>query len=141
VIAAAGRHLDVISFNCYALDATNVIDAYAVAEKPCLISEFAFRGADSGLPNTRGAGPMVPTQRERAASFTRYVTAALQKPTVVGYHWFEHADQPADGRFDGENSNYGTVTIEDEVYVELTDTMMRVNEAAERIHGEAKVTV
>jgi agarase len=138
VIAAAGRHLDVISFNCYDLDATAVIDAYAITEKPCLVSEFGFRGADSGLPNTRGAGPVVATQKERAACFSRYVTAALKKPTVVGYHWFEHADQPAEGRFDGENSNYGTVTIEDEVYVELTDAMTRLNEAAERIHGEAK---
>ena len=54
---------------------------------------------------------------------------------MVGYHWFEHADQPAEGRFDGENSNYGTVTIEDDPYVELTETMTRVNAMAERIHA------
>jgi hypothetical protein len=53
-----------------------------------------------------------------------------------GYHWFEHADQPAEGRFDGENSNFGTVTIEDNVYAELTETMTRVNAAAEQIHAE-----
>ena len=56
---------------------------------------------------------------------------------MVGYHWFEHADQPAEGRFDGENSNYGTVTIQDETYAELTETMTRVNEAAESIHAES----
>jgi hypothetical protein len=137
VIAAAGRYLDVISFNCYDFDASPVIDAYAACGKPCLISEFSFRSDDSGLPNTRGAGPRVASQIERSQCFERYVTAALKKPTVVGYHWFEHADQPAEGRFDGENSNFGTVTIEDEVYAELTETMTRVNAVAEQIHAEA----
>ena len=137
VIAAAGRYLDVISFNCYDFDASPVIDAYAASGKPCLISEFSFRGDDSGLPNTRGAGPRVASQIERAQCFERYVTAALRKSAVVGYHWFEHADQPAEGRFDGENSNFGTVTIEDEVYVELTETMTRINAAAEQIHEQA----
>ena len=137
VIAAAGRHLDVVSFNCYDLDAGPVIDAYAACGKPCLISEFSFRGDDSGLPNTNGAGPRVASQIERAQCFERYVSAALRKPAVVGYHWFEHADQPAEGRFDGENSNFGTVTIEDDVYAELTETMTRVNAAAEQIHAQA----
>ena len=141
VIAAAGRHLDVISFNCYDFDAGPVIDAYAASGKPCLISEFSFRSDDAGLPNTRGAGPRVATQIERAQAFERYVTAALRKPNVVGYHWFEHADQPAQGRFDGENSNFGTVTIEDNVYDELTTTMTKVNAAAERIHAAAASVV
>ena len=122
VIDAAGRYVDVVSFNCYGLDADGAIDAYAGTGKPCLIGEFSFRAADSGLPNTNGAGPQVATQAERAACFRHYVTAALRKPTLVGYHWFEHADQPAQGRFDGENSNFGTVTINDEVYEELTQS-------------------
>jgi len=89
------------------------------------------------LPNTNGAGPVVATQAERAACFRRYVTAALRNRAVVGYHWFEHADQPAEGRFDGENSNFGTVTIDDNVYEELTQTMMAVNADAEALHGAA----
>lgn len=136
VIAAAGRYLDVISFNCYDFDASPLIDAYSTTGKPCLISEFTFRGDDSGLPNTRGAGPRVATQIERAQCFERYVTLALRKPNIVGYHWFEHADQPAEGRFDGENSNFGTVSIKDDVYAELTQTMTRINAAAEQIHAE-----
>ena len=137
VIAAAGRYLDVVSLNCYDLDPGAVIDAYAASGKPCLISEFSFRGDDCGLPNTRGAGPRVASQVERAQGFERYVTTALRKPAVIGYHWFEHADQPAEGRFDGENSNFGAVTIEDEVYAELTETMTRVNAEAEQIHAKA----
>jgi hypothetical protein len=137
VIAAAGRYLDVVSFNYYHFDPSGVIDVYAAVEKPCLISEFSFRGDDSGLPNTSGGGPRVASQTERAQCFERYVTAALSKPALVGYHWFEHVDQPAEGRFDGENSNFGMVTIEDEVYPELTETMTRVNAAAEQIHAKA----
>ncbi|WP_038944411.1 hypothetical protein [Bradyrhizobium japonicum] len=137
VIAAAGRHLDVISFNCYEFDPGPVIDAYAATGKPCLIAEFSFRGDDASLPNTKGAGPRLATQLDRARAFEGYVAAALSKPNVVGYHWFEHADQPAQGRFDGEDSNFGTVTIDDRVYDELTKTMTRVNAAAERIHAAA----
>ena len=137
VVAAAARRCDIISLNCYDLDASATIEAYAATGKPCLIGEFSFRGADSGLPNTNGAGPVVATQAERAACFRRYVTAALRNRAVVGYHWFEHADQPAEGRFDGENSNFGTVTIDDNVYEELTQTMMAVNADAEALHGAA----
>ncbi len=137
VIAAAGRHADVISFNCYEVDASKVIEAYAVAAKPCLIGEFSFRAIDSGLPNTNGAGPQVATQHQRAASFRHYVTAALRHPTLVGYHWFEHADQPAEGRFDGENSNFGTVTIDDRVYEELSRAMTAANAEADAVHAAA----
>ncbi len=138
VIAAAGRHLDVIGFNCYEADPVRSIDAFAAARRPCLIGEFSFRGDDSGLPNTSGGGLRVATQEDRAKSFERYVTAGLRKPTLVGYHWFEHADQPAEGRFDGENSNYGTVTINDEVYGQLTRAMTALNARAEEIHATSE---
>ena len=137
VIDAAARHTDVISFNCYDLDASEVIDAYAATGKPCVIGEFSFRAADSGLPNTNGAGPLIATQGERSTCFRHYVTAAVRKPALVGYHWFEHADQPAEGRFDGENSNFGTVTIGDDVYEELTQTMSAINAEAEDRHATA----
>jgi hypothetical protein len=137
VVEAAARHCDVISVNCYDLDARPIIDAYSDTDKPCLVGEFSFRSADSGLPNTNGAGPLVPTQVERAAAYRRYVTPALSQPAIVGLHWFEHADQPAEGRFDGENSNFGIVTINDEVYEELTQTMKSVNAEADAVHAAA----
>jgi hypothetical protein len=61
------------SLICYDLDPSAALERYAVAGKPCLIGEFSFRAADSGLPNTNGAGPLVPTQAERAACFRRCV--------------------------------------------------------------------
>ena len=137
VIEAAAAYCDVISINCYDLDPGRTVDAYKGTQKPCLIGEFSFRGSDSGLPNTNGAGPLVRTQAERAVAYRRYAAAALSQPAIVGLHWFEHADQPAEGRFDGENSNFGIVTINDEVYDELTQTMKSLNAEAEAIHMSA----
>ena len=76
VIRIAGRHLDVVSFNCYDVDPGRAIDAFAVSEKPCLIGEFSFRSEDSGLPNTIGTGLVVRTQGDRARCFQDYVVAA-----------------------------------------------------------------
>lgn len=134
VIEAAARYVDVISFNCYSTDPSPAIRKYSGFGKPLIIGEFSFRGEDSGLPNTKGAGPKVKTQALRAAGFENYVTAAIGNPALVGYHWFEHADEPKEGRFDGENSNYGLVDIHDEPYKELTSVMVRVNANAEKLH-------
>lgn len=137
IVQAAARHADVVSFNCYDAEPGKALALYGRCGKPLLIGEFSFRGADAGLPNTRGAGPIVATQSERAAAFRKYAAAAFTHPHIVGVHWFEHADQPAQGRFDGENSNFGTVTIDDRIYVELTAAMNEVNAAAERLHAAA----
>jgi hypothetical protein len=134
VIAAAAKYVDAISFNCYRLDPREVIRRYSAFGKPLIIGEFSFRAEDSGLPNTRGAGPKVKTQAERAAAFKNYLALALQDPNLVGYHWFEYCDEPKEGRFDGENSNYGVVNIHDEVYVELTRAMTEINAKAEAFH-------
>ena len=137
VVVAAAKHLAAISFNCYSPDPRAVIERYAAFGKPLIIGEFSFRGDDSGLPNTKGAGPRVKTQMERAAAFGTYVTWALGHPNVIGYHWFEHADEPKEGRFDGENSNYGIVNIRDEAYRDLTFTMQVINRKAEVLHAGA----
>jgi agarase len=134
VIVAAAKYLDVVSFNCYATDPRHAIQAYSVFGKPLIIGEFSFRGTDSGLPNSKGAGPVVATQAERAQAFEHYVTLALGEPNLVGYHWFEHCDEPKEGRFDGENSNYGVVNIKDEPYQMLVETMTRINAQAEQLH-------
>ena len=74
-----------------------------------LIGEFSFRAKDSGLPNTQGAGPLLQTQTDRANAYERYVNAALADPRVVGIHWYCWADEPKEGRADGENSDFGLV--------------------------------
>jgi hypothetical protein len=137
VIAAAAKYVDAISFNCYRPDPREVVERYSASGKPLIIGEFSFRSRDSGLPNTRGAGHLVDTQAERAAAFKNFVTLALQNPNLVGYHWFEHCDEPKEGRFDGENSNYGVVNIRDEVYKELALAMTEINAKAEALHEGA----
>lgn len=134
VVVAAAKYLDVVSFNCYASDPRHVIESYAVFGKPLIIGEFSFKGKDSGLPNTKGAGPVLPTQKDRAAAFAHYVTQALANPNLVGYHWFEHCDEPKEGRFDGENSNFGVVNIKDEPYTVLVEQMTATNRDAEKLH-------
>lgn len=134
VIAAAGRHCDVVSLNCYDPLPDAALTAYAATGRPCLIGEFSFRGDDAGLPNSHGAGPRVATQRERADGYVSYAEAALRHPNLIGAHWFVHADQPAEGRWDGEDSNYGVVTIQDDVYPKLTEAMTSLNARAEDIH-------
>ncbi len=134
VVAAAAKYVDVVSFNCYQPNPRATVERYAAFGKPLIIGEFSFRSEDSGLPNSQGAGPKVKTQTERATAFRNYVTQALQNPNLVGYHWFEHCDEPKEGRFDGENSNYGVVNIHDDVYTELTQTMTDINAQAEALH-------
>ncbi|HCE45918.1 MAG TPA: agarase [Lentisphaeria bacterium] len=137
VIAAAARHLDVISFNCYAQEPLSSLARYATHGKPCMITEYSYRGMDTGLPNSKGAGVCVPNQVERAKAFEKFTVSALENPSLIGYHWFEYADEPKEGRHpDGENSNYGIVTIEDKPYPDLMDAMRRVNSAAEKIHQD-----
>ncbi|HEY9758562.1 MAG TPA: hypothetical protein V6C97_25580 [Oculatellaceae cyanobacterium] len=137
ILRACGSHVDVISFNCYEPDPRKTIRKYASVGKPLLIGEFSFRSQDSGLPNSKGAGPIVQTQAIRGEWYESYVKNALSCPNIVGYHWFEHIDQPKEGRFDGENSNYGIANIHDEPYAELTHVMKQINLEAESLHDKA----
>ncbi len=132
------RAADVVSVNIYDFDPRPLVEnMYQVTQKPILITEFAFRSEDSGLPNTRGAGPKVPDQQARAKAYTDYVTRLESLPEAVGYHWFEWVDEPKEGRFDGENSNYGLVDINDKPYQEFVDAVKQANHAALEAHQKA----
>ena len=136
-------YVDVVSMSCYTnpySDDLNRVLAnleriHNVTGLPVMASEFSFKAMDSGLPNTRGAGVPVKTQSERAKYYEEFVKALVRKPFVVGYHWFEHADEPAEGRFDGENSNYGLVNIRDEPWSILVARAVAVNLQVETVHS------
>lgn len=153
VVAAAAPWVDVMSTNYYellpdwfALSQSIAADAgfipaarmfddvdtiYALAGKPILVSEFGYRSAESDLPNTFPPFyPTLPTQADRADAFARYFRRALQRPYVVGTHWFKHADQPIEGRNDGENNNWGIVDLHDDPYVALGDRMRLLHDDA-----------
>ena len=144
VYLAAAPYVDVLSINNYvfgygigpaAITLSGAIDPvdwfaalHQIVDLPIMISEFGFRALDSGLPNSWP--PIYPTweyQEDRAREFTDYARGAQATPWIVGYHWFAWADQPAEGRFDGEDNNWGLVNVDDEAYSLLTDQMAVVN--------------
>lgn len=144
VIRSCGKHCDVISYNNYQASPEPDVDLmtnYWVwsGKKPLIITEYSWRGEEntSGNPNTGGAGSVVKTQKERGENYSKYVESMLAYPMVVGAHWFEFADQSPQGRFDGENSNYGIVDIKNRPYKELLQAMAVTNRKVENIHRDS----
>ena len=149
VVEEAGRFVDVLSVNAYVyeLDPATVwpparygflpveqdgfLRAFHLASgRPVLVSEFGFRAKDSGLPNAwPPVYPVLATQEERAARYQEYARRCFAAPWVVGFHWYKYQDQPPEGRFDGENNNWGLVDLQDEPWTALTS-------AAAAVHAE-----
>ena len=59
-------------------------------------------------------------------------------PFVLGYHWWGWADDCEQGRFpDLENSNYGLVHIDDDIYEEVTRQFTEINSQLATIHNQS----
>ena len=67
----------------------------------------------------------------RADRFEAYAERCFAAPHIVGYHWFQYTDEPAEGRFDREDNNWGLVTVADEPYTVLVERMAEVNRRPE----------
>ena len=148
VLEAAARYVDVASFNDYdivpelAAPLRNADPTYlpvegglaaqeAILHKPILVSEWSYRSADSGLPNTwPPLFPVLATQAQRAAAYETFTQSLLGTSWVVGQHWFEHSDEPPAGRGDGENSNFGLVDLHDRPYEPLVDASRTMHDCA-----------
>jgi hypothetical protein len=141
ILAQVVKYFDVIDIHEYS-DSPSIeyLDTvYAETGIPIYIGEFSFTAADSQLVNTIGARGTIPytTQSERAAAFMRYVMLLLERPYIIGYHWWQFVDEPTTGRWpDGENSNYGIVHLTDDPYLILTNTMTVVNMNAIKLHQQ-----
>ncbi|MBN1346738.1 MAG: beta-agarase [Phycisphaerae bacterium] len=158
VVKACGEFCDVVSVNLYELGPASEVlylrwragSDYAnhrpdlrvfheLSGKPLMITEFSFRSMDSGLPNTYpppiAIQPTVATQQIRAERYAKYVQLWMCRPYFVGYHWFQWADQPKEGRGDGENGNYGLVTIRDEPYAPFVERVARMNVKVWTLHA------
>ena len=134
-VLRASADTDVVSVDIYRFDPRPTVEhIYRLTRRPVLVAEFAFRAEDSGLPNTQGAGPKVPNQAARARAYSNYVKWLESMPEAVGYHWFEWCDEPHEGRFDGENSNYGLVNIHDQPYTEFVKAVTQANRDAIEVH-------
>ncbi len=134
-VLRASHAADVVSVDVYNFDPRPIVEhIYSVTDRPILVAEFAFRAENSGLPNTRGAGPKVPDQEARARAYENYVTELGSLPAAVGYEWFEWCDEPKQGRFDGENSNYGLVNIDDQPYSQFVTQVKAANREAISVH-------
>jgi len=152
LLKVARHYVDVFSIDDYALtpgleqtiqqawpqylDTTpNLSNIEQIVKKPLMMGEYGFRAADSGLPNTwPPIFPTFATQADRAAAYETFITTMYASPWVVGDAWFEYVDEPAGGRTgDGENSNWGLVSVNDVPY----QTMVN---AAEAMHAKAPTT-
>ena len=152
VVAAIAPYVDVLTVNYYEIDASILavapdypedygipfarmfddLDAMQrIAGTPIMIGEFSYRAADASLPNTLPPFfPTLPTQVERAQKLGTYLRRVLARPYLVGAHWFQYMDQPATGRPDGENQNFGLVNIQDDLWPEVTDRLRLVTASA-----------
>ncbi|MCB1039384.1 MAG: hypothetical protein KDA94_07640 [Acidimicrobiales bacterium] len=148
VLDAAGADVDVVSVNWYEIkdswkeligalgpDFLSTDDTLAahrsLVDRPFLISEFGWRARDSGLPNTYPPlQVVVDTQQDRADNYRNFGSCLVNTGDVVGAHWFEMTDEPAIGRFDGEDDNWGMVTEADDEYEVVVASSADVHAAA-----------
>jgi hypothetical protein len=133
-VIALARGFDVYSMNKYRwAPPKEFIDrVYAIQNLPILIGEFHV-----GVPE-RGLAPglvQAMNQSERGVAYSYYVENAAAHPAIIGTHWYQWIDQPATGRFDGENYNIGWIDVTDRPYPELVAAAKATHEKIEDIHS------
>ncbi|MDU0353784.1 agarase [Paraglaciecola aquimarina] len=127
IIKASLKYSDVLSFNIYEEGVQEHFWKFLEdVDLPVTIGEFHIGTAtDSGLFNYGIVHAA--NQTERANMYRKYMASVLDKPYMVGAHWFQYVDEPITGRsFDGENANIGFVTVTDIPYPELIQAVKDV---------------
>jgi hypothetical protein len=120
IVRMAGRYVDVLSVNCYALWPDR--DAFTNWHKmsggrPILLGEHHL--AQWG-PRQLPALYRCFTPAERHRYYQKFVREWARLPFSVGCHWFQYTDQPLTGRAsNGENQIIGFVDITDQPHQEL----------------------
>ena len=86
MIVRPARWVDVIDYHAYSEDApiAELIAIHQLTGLPVMVSEFGFRASDSGLLNTRGAGPVYDTQVSPHAKDTRAVASFIRQRSKFG---------------------------------------------------------
>jgi len=80
-----------------------------------------------GLVAAIDGNPNAANLQQRAAGFRNTVTALAGLPYVVGADWFQYSDEPAHGRDDGEDYNFGLVDVHDQPYKLLTGMAQKLD--------------
>ncbi|MEM6553672.1 MAG: hypothetical protein AAF750_16260 [Planctomycetota bacterium] len=95
LLAACGKHCDIVSINLYGYwePSDEQMERWErFAQSPFIISEFYVRGVDSGLPDDKGAGWVVKTQRDRALWYQNFTLQLLRSRGSVGWDYFKFRD-------------------------------------------------
>jgi len=143
IVRIASNYVDVVSTNLGAdwndgsISPFYLRTLHSVTKKPVLITEFYMSAKQnrSGNKNSGSAFPLVTTQPERAAAYGRYVRSLGSLPYVIGAHWFQFSDEPANGRGDGEDWNMGFVDTEGRTYDEMARESSSLNLAQLRANA------
>jgi hypothetical protein len=128
------RAFDVYSVNVYdyRLSPDRMKQITALSGKPVLIGEFHFGVPERGLAASL---VQVKSQKERGIAYRSYVEQGFAMPGLIGTHWFQWADQPATGRYDGENYNIGLVDVTDRPYTNLVQAMQTTHARLKEVHS------
>lgn len=128
IVEAAGRHMDVITFNLY--EEGLVPSEWQFMENidaPALVGEFSFGSADAG--HVHPGIIIAADQDDRAFKFKNYLYSVLDHPNFVGAHMFQYMDSPIPGRaYDGENYNNGMVNVTDTPYEAMVVAAKEIGE-------------
>lgn len=145
-----GEHCDVVSFNNYPrIDVErgvpqNVVEKYRRIHRragaPLMVTEWSFPALDSGLPCEHGAGMRVATQTQKARCFRFLQHTHFSLPFMVGSDYFMYVDEPELGISDTfpEDSNYGLVDVNDELWPEPAAAAEELNPRVCRLHAEGE---
>ncbi|MCM2679982.1 beta-galactosidase [Echinimonas agarilytica] len=127
IIKASLKYSDVLSFNIYEEGMQDHFWKFLEdVDLPVVIGEFHIgTTVDTGMFNPGIVHAADPS--DRAQMYKDYMQSVLNKPYMVGAHWFQYIDEPISGRaFDGENANIGFVTVTDIPYPQLIDAVKDV---------------
>jgi hypothetical protein len=130
----AARAFDVYSVNVYDYEvpAERVKQISELTGKPIVIGEFHFGTPGRGLAASL---VLVRDQAERGRAYRYYVEQAFAQPELIGTHYFQWADQPSTGRFDGENYNIGLVDVTDRPYPDMVQALKETHGRLRPLHA------
>lgn len=126
IIRIAGRHVDVMSVNCYSLvpDRSRFQHWYDLSQRPIQIGEhqLAMFGERQHPPTWTAF-----TEEERREWYPNYDRTLARMPFGIGSHWFQWVDQCITGRpSNGENQMIGVVDVTDQPHPEMVDAIREI---------------